>query len=104
MYSLASVSRPRLSEADPKFFVFETSCYSFGGRIRHFAKVNMNKVNMLYCIVSTEHGGGGGWIAINHLDTFTIRLIIMSMCKLVRRSHYCATLAQVMSQYRMTIS
>ena len=41
----------RLSEMEPKWFVCEMSCYAFGGRIRRFAKVNANKVNMLYCIV-----------------------------------------------------
>ena len=30
--------------------MLETSCYAFGGRIRRFTKVNVNKVNMLYCI------------------------------------------------------
>ena len=35
------------SETEPKWFVFETSWYALGGRIRHFAKVNVNKVNIL---------------------------------------------------------
>ena len=53
MHSLASASRPRLSETEPKLFVFETSCYALGGRIRHFAKVNVNKVNTF--IILTIH-------------------------------------------------
>ena len=44
------MSRPRLSEKEPKCFVFETSWYVFGERIRRFAKVNVNKVKF-YCIV-----------------------------------------------------
>ena len=51
LYSLAAASRSRLSETDPKWFVFETSCYAFGGRIHRFVKVKANKVNMFYCIV-----------------------------------------------------
>ena len=27
MHSLSAVSRPRLSETEPKWFVFEVSCY-----------------------------------------------------------------------------
>ena len=55
MHSLADVSRPRLSETEPKWFVFETSCYAFGGRIRRFATVNVNKVKfgLLYRINSS---------------------------------------------------
>ena len=51
MHSLAAASWPRLSETEPKWFEFETSCYAFGGRIRSFAKVNVNQVNIFYCIV-----------------------------------------------------
>ena len=32
MHSLAAVGRPRLSETEFKWFVFETSCYAFCGR------------------------------------------------------------------------
>ena len=32
MHSLATASRPRLSETEPKLFVFEISCYAFCGR------------------------------------------------------------------------
>ena len=35
MHSLTVANRP-------KWFMFETSCYAFGGRIRSFAKVNVN--------------------------------------------------------------
>ena len=31
MHSLTGASRPRLSEKEPTCFVFETSCYAFGG-------------------------------------------------------------------------
>ena len=51
MHSLAAANRLRLPEMEAKSFVFETSFYVFGGRIRRFAKVNLNKVNILYCIV-----------------------------------------------------
>ena len=34
MRSLVAASRPRLSEKEPKWLVFETYCYAFGGRIR----------------------------------------------------------------------
>ena len=51
LYSHAAASRSRLSESDPTWFVFETSCYAFGGRIHRFVKVKANKVNMFYCIV-----------------------------------------------------
>ena len=44
-------SQLSLSETEPKWFEFETSRYAFGGRISRFAKVNMNKVNILYRIV-----------------------------------------------------
>ena len=44
MHSLAAASRPRLSEMEPNWSMFETSCYAFGGRIRRFAKVNATKV------------------------------------------------------------
>ena len=48
-------SQPRLSETEPRWFVFETSCYAFGGRIRRFTKLNVNKVNifLLYRINSS---------------------------------------------------
>ena len=39
--------RSRLSETEPKCFVFEKSCYAFGGQSRRFTKVNVNKVNIL---------------------------------------------------------
>ena len=45
MHSLASESRPIMSEEKPELFVFETSCYAFGGRISRFAKLNVNKIN-----------------------------------------------------------
>ena len=51
MQSLAAVTRPRMSETESKWFMFETSSYAFGGRIRRFATVNVNKVNIVYCIV-----------------------------------------------------
>ena len=51
MHSLAAANQPRLSEAEPKRFVLETSCYAFGGRIGRFSKLNVNKVNIFYCIV-----------------------------------------------------
>ena len=54
MHSLTAASRPRLSETEPKWFVFETSCYAFGGRIRRFAKLNVNKVKNFYCIIQTN--------------------------------------------------
>ena len=50
MHSLAAASRPRLSEMEPKWFVFETYCFAFGGRIRRFAKVNVNIDNTFICI------------------------------------------------------
>ncbi len=31
--------------------MFETSCYAFGGRIRRFPKLNVNKVKIVYCIL-----------------------------------------------------
>ena len=34
-----------MSETVPQWFMFETSCYAFGGRIRRFTKLNVNKVN-----------------------------------------------------------
>ena len=48
IHSLVAESRPRLSETEPKF---ETTCYAFGERICRFAKVNVNKVKMLYYII-----------------------------------------------------
>ena len=53
MHSLAAASRPRISETEPKWFMFETSSYVFGRRIRRFAKLNVNKVNIFYFIVFT---------------------------------------------------
>ena len=44
----AVASRPRLLETEPKWFVLETSCYPFGGRIRRFANVNVNKVSICF--------------------------------------------------------
>ena len=43
---LAAASRPTLSETETKWFMFDISCYAFGGRVRSFAKVNVNKVNI----------------------------------------------------------
>ena len=34
MYSLAAASQPRMSEIEPKWFMFEASSYAFGRRIR----------------------------------------------------------------------
>ena len=34
MHLLTAAHRPRLSETEQKWFVFETSCYAFGERIR----------------------------------------------------------------------
>ena len=48
---LAAASRLRLSEMGPKWFVFETACYVFGGRIHRISKVNVNKVNSFYGII-----------------------------------------------------
>ncbi len=50
MHSLAS--RPRLSETEPNWFMFETSSYAYGRRVRRIAKLNVNKVNffLLYRI------------------------------------------------------
>ena len=45
-----AASQTRLSETEPKWFVFEASCYAFGGRIRRFAKVNVNKVNIFFTV------------------------------------------------------
>ena len=52
---LIAVSRPRLSETEPKWFMFGSSCYAFGGQIRRLAKFNVNRVNicLLYRINST---------------------------------------------------
>ena len=33
-------------EMEPKWFMFETSSYEFGRRIRRIAKLNVNKVNV----------------------------------------------------------
>ena len=41
-----SASRSRLSETEPKWFMFQTSCYAFGGRIGRLANLNANKVNI----------------------------------------------------------
>ena len=46
VHSLAAASWPRFSETESQWFVFETSCYAFGGRIRRFAKVSLNKLNL----------------------------------------------------------
>ena len=51
MHLLAVASRPRLSKIEPKWFIFDTSCYAFGGRVRRVAKLNVNKLNFFYCIV-----------------------------------------------------
>ena len=48
MHSLVATSRPRLSEMEPKWFVFETSCDAFDDRIRRFAKIKVNKVKNIY--------------------------------------------------------
>ena len=37
-----AITSGRVSETEPKRCMFETSCYAFGGRIRHYAKVNLN--------------------------------------------------------------
>ena len=50
MYSLARARRPRLSETEPMWFLFEMSCYAFDGRICG-VQVNVNKANSVYCIV-----------------------------------------------------
>ena len=42
MDSLAAVSRPGLLETELKWFVFETYCYAFGGRIRRFEDVKVS--------------------------------------------------------------
>ena len=47
LHSLAAASRPRLSETEQKWFTFGTFCYAFGGRNRRFAKVNVNKFNIV---------------------------------------------------------
>ena len=53
MRSLAS--RTRMSETEPKVFMFETSSYAFDRRIRRSAILNVNKVNLflLYRIKSS---------------------------------------------------
>ena len=54
MHSLAAASCPRQSEAEPKLFLFETSCDAFCGRyfFEYVASwVNMNTVKRNYCIV-----------------------------------------------------
>ena len=38
MHWFATASRPKLSQTDPKWFVFEISWYAFGGRIHRSAK------------------------------------------------------------------
>ena len=79
MHSLAAACQSRLSETEPKSFVFETSCHAFGGRLRRFAKVNVNKVNILSCIcvlsfvyADVMYGGSGPlesrcteWVTLN---------------------------------------
>ena len=37
MHSFAAVNRHRITETEPTWFVFETSCYAFSGGIRLFA-------------------------------------------------------------------
>ena len=52
MHSLVAASRPRMSETEPKWFMFfETSSYAFGRRIRRFATLKVNKLNIFYSIV-----------------------------------------------------
>ena len=46
MHSLAAAGRPRMTETEPKRFMFETSSYAFRRRIRRFAKLNVAKVNI----------------------------------------------------------
>ena len=48
---LLAMHSPRLSETEPKGFVFETFCYAVGRRMRHFSKLKVNKVNICYCIL-----------------------------------------------------
>ena len=48
MHSLAAASRPSLSETEPKWSIFETSRYAFGGRNLRLAKLKVvNKINIL---------------------------------------------------------
>ena len=61
MHSLTAARRPRMSETAPQWFMFETSCYAFGGRNRRFAKLIMSKVDSnasliirLYLIIDNE--------------------------------------------------
>ena len=49
MHTLAS--RTRMSEREPKWFLFATSSYAFGRRNSRFATLNVNKVNLFYFIV-----------------------------------------------------
>ena len=55
MRSLTVASRPRISETEPKWLMFETFSYAFGRRIRHFTQLNVHKVNIfvLYRIHSS---------------------------------------------------
>ena len=50
MHSLAAASRARMSETEPKWFMFETSSYAFRRRIRRFATLNVNRVNIFVTI------------------------------------------------------
>ena len=82
MHSLATVSRPRLSETEPnKLFAFETSCsmrsvcaIALNAPLR---KINMNTVKngLLYRINST-------WKLL--LSMYT--LIILTMCLFAQRN------------------
>ena len=79
MHSPAASNRHRLSETEPSWFVFETSCYAFGGVIRRFAKVNVNKVKvfLLYqrCEINCskllfQRHVPGTWIFAKYLQLF----------------------------------
>ena len=50
MHLLVAASRPRMSKTELKWFMLETSNYAFGRRIRHFAKLNVNKVNLFFTL------------------------------------------------------
>ena len=54
MHSLAATNLPRLSETELKWFMFETACYAFGGRIRRFAKVKVTKGSSIIVIIFTS--------------------------------------------------
>ena len=72
MHSLAAAGRPRLSETKPKWFVFETSCHSFVGRIRHFVKISVNKVNIV--LPHRIHSTCKLFVSIYIFNILTIRL------------------------------